>query len=244
MLIQNYHQVGDAAHFVREFNDLTEALSDITTAAAKALTEGDHLLLAMVQRSVDDRRNIMGPTRLTEMPTRADIDIWYPEHHVVRVIEIEDGFLYDTGCVKPSGPAVPVTYETLLAAIHAEVEAEGTEFIYRAPTDLEGNCVYVSGDAASCLLGRAFHRLGVPLDRLAPYDLIAEGMRADGVLDALNMTGVVSLPPADAERAAIMSLARNTQEAQDLGAAWGEAVQRGENESRALLAADTPVMEG
>lgn len=50
------------------------------------------------------------------------------------------------------------------------ISEKGEDFVYRTRPDQ--NCVYVRNGEPSCLIGRLFHKWGVPLENLASYDNI------------------------------------------------------------------------
>lgn len=95
------------------------------------------------------------------------------------------------------------------------VAAETPDYIYDSEV-----CWYARNGAPSCIVGQAMHRLGIPVDMLATFDLhgpIAPvvghftelfDVLDDGTLDALKVT----------------------QAWQDNHRMWGEAVAEGEKE--------------
>lgn len=95
-----------------------------------------------------------------------------------------------------------------------KVAAEQPDYVYP-----EQYCQYQYDGKPSCIVGRALHRLGVPVESLA-------------VLDAANLHGGVTagdlpdqfpdLVEADSESALIALV--EAQEAQDSRIPWGEAV--------------------
>ncbi|MGW8848238.1 hypothetical protein ACWGNE_10680 [Streptomyces xiamenensis] len=108
-----------------------------------------------------------------------------------------------------------ITDQALIDAIN-EVAAEYPTRVYER-TEPDANCRYVHptefGLKCGCLLGHAFHRLGVPLAVLAEYDEYSSEL--DEVLRELapNVTRVGFL------------WADKVQRAQDCDEPWGEAVK-------------------
>ena len=95
-----------------------------------------------------------------------------------------------------------------------DIANEYPEFVYEAPSELGGQCLYAhsseNGYTPGCLMGQALYRLGVDLSALQPY----EGEGIEEVLEHLNISS-------DSDSRLWLS---EVQTAQDESVPWGLAV--------------------
>lgn len=101
-----------------------------------------------------------------------------------------------------------------------ELGEERPEFVYSS-TAPGYSCQYVYGDQASCLVGQALAKMGVPLDRLQVGNSKEfggeESMLADTLIKRLSDLITVGHD--------VMNVANRCQEAQDNDVPWGPATE-------------------
>jgi len=109
-----------------------------------------------------------------------------------------------------------VTYEAVLSALTEVVAAEVPEYSYEPKEGEEGTrCFYVWEGQPDCGVGRALHKLGVPLEALSEH----EGVGAQSLLDHLELDEVIATD----EQSKYML--RAFQRRQDVGVTWREALK-------------------
>lgn len=101
-------------------------------------------------------------------------------------------------------------------AIRAIVAETGEDHVYERiddGNDPHRSCWYVHDGQPSCLIGRALHRIGVPLDLLARN----EGTSALSLMEDIGGFSYTVRLAAD--------LAQDVQDGQDKGNTWGDALR-------------------
>lgn len=117
---------------------------------------------------------------------------------------------------------IEISAARALELLKAEVDAEGADFVYKADERADPlkspKCVYVENGCPSCLVGRALHRAGVPLEILAKLDDVQYD-KGVGISDAEFDDDSVVL---EDDARGILATAQTMQ---DAGATWGEALE-------------------
>lgn len=125
--------------------------------------------------------------------------------------------------------SVTLTIENVVKAVEEAVELKGSDYVYPSnePDPLResviGACQYVRSGAPSCLVGHALVSLGVPLNRLASFDL-QYANSAKAVLDTLYAEAIIDFENAGEELDEIETFLMAAQGKQDEGFTWGEAL--------------------
>ncbi|HEY6018507.1 MAG TPA: hypothetical protein VIY48_00970 [Candidatus Paceibacterota bacterium] len=118
---------------------------------------------------------------------------------------------------------IEITLDSAIAGLRAIVAEVGEDFVYAQKADEAGwkSCLYVHNGAPDCIVGRYLASVGVPLERLAKADDGASrgSIDAFNLMDALNHEGVVQASYG------VSRFLRDVQERQDVGQAWGEALE-------------------
>lgn len=124
---------------------------------------------------------------------------------------------------------MPTFDESFTAAMEAVVQERGPDWVYPLgepgwvlADDLmsaSGGCRYVRTDAdePGCIIGAALHKMGVPLHQLRPW----EGQSVAAVIPEIEIT--LNIGHASEN---LMDAADWAQTRQDLGATWGEALEK------------------
>lgn len=99
------------------------------------------------------------------------------------------------------------------------------------------SCKYVKDGAASCIVGRALHALGVKLEDFAKY----ENKRADLVVT--NLLGIEEDKATDIDLKNLFWLNR-VQQYQDENTPWHEAVERATNDALEITATEIRELKG
>lgn len=116
---------------------------------------------------------------------------------------------------------IVITNETAMQALRDVVAEVGPDYTYpdSERDDLYHACRYVADGKASCIVGRALHKMGVPLEVLAEHELSS----AEMVIRELIDDGVIESN--ESEWATQYAFA---QIAQDQRKTWGKALQEAE----------------
>lgn len=123
---------------------------------------------------------------------------------------------------------IEINYDTALSALNNAIMVEGPDFVYAKEVltittygDQYPVCSYLHMDkdgeltVPGCIVGRALIDLGVPVEKIQPYNT---GYVAGGILRELAEDNVLSFTSKAA------SLLAHVQYLQDAGTEWGEAV--------------------
>jgi hypothetical protein len=109
--------------------------------------------------------------------------------------------------------------DEVLSALR-EVVGERPDHTYLALSDLSdlGACRYTLNGSPSCLVGHVLHRVGVPIETLEEFDLLASASMQALVDGAPGQDSALVME--DDLAWALMA----AQEAQDAGRRWGDAL--------------------
>lgn len=115
--------------------------------------------------------------------------------------------------------AINATHDDVIGALRAVVAEKGADYVYvnrngEVASD-SVQCYYVHGDQPGCIAGAAFHKLGVPLEVLAEFELQDAGYVAKQVLQFVSYDTQGALTVA--------------QQTQDGGGTWGQALRDAES---------------
>lgn len=119
-----------------------------------------------------------------------------------------------------------ITKNKALDAMRKAVESESPDFIYGSR--YVNGCFYVSRGEPACIVGRALHSLGVPIETLSAMDVGMDGtITHPDTVQVLRDAGF--LPTESA-----LVVMRTAQMEQDAGSSWGEAMAAALDESERL----------
>lgn len=123
---------------------------------------------------------------------------------------------------------IEINYDTALSALNNAIMVEGSDFVYAKEVltittygDQYPTCSYLhmgkDGELTvpGCIVGRVLIDLGVPVEKIQPYNT---GHVAGGILRELAKDNILSFTSKAA------SLLAYAQYVQDAGVEWGEAV--------------------
>lgn len=108
------------------------------------------------------------------------------------------------------------------------VETYGPDYTYSRPVNEEGvpgKCKYVHNGEGSCLMGKAFIRLGVDVEEMSQH----EGRGVATVLTSLILDGIVEVDASDRDFRRMEHMLAVAQLNQDSNRPWGEALLTARN---------------
>lgn len=120
---------------------------------------------------------------------------------------------------------VTITKEDALRALREAVAEKGAEYVYELENDLD-SCKYVKDGEASCLVGNALHRLGVPIEVLTELDYAYLG-NTSATIDQTAALDVLMAHSVTLSSEAVTAL-QNAQRSQDRTDTWGKALRAAE----------------
>ena len=114
------------------------------------------------------------------------------------------------------------TVEDVLREMRAVVKEYGEDYVYKFPsgTEWHGQCVYVSDDKPSCLIGHVVMRLAP--DKIEDLKWADKGYGGTAADQLLNFLGEDFWTPEAGD------VATAAQEYQDEGHPWGAALEKAE----------------
>lgn len=119
-----------------------------------------------------------------------------------------------------------ITENKALDAMRKAVESESPDFIYNSR--YVNGCFYVSRGEPACIVGRALHSIGVPIETLSAMDVGMDGtITHPGTVEVLKDAGFLPTTAA-------LAVMRRAQAVQDAGGTWGEAMAAALDESERL----------
>lgn len=116
-----------------------------------------------------------------------------------------------------------ITVEKAREALVKVIEANGFDYIYAAPEDMDGNCMYNVDGKPSCLVGHAIHNIDPELfDDLSTEE--ANRILPAGTHESAGKsTSIRSMDNINIDYTARQAL-QAAQSAQDAGDSWGVAL--------------------